>query len=194
MDDENWPELARGFRDGDPDAVRRFWTRFGPLLHQVAAGQMADRLRARVGPEDVVQSACRTFFRRAKAGQLQLDDSESLWRLLCAITVTKVREQARYHLRKKRSFDREVPVASSEDSQGAGFPVAARGPAPDEAAVFADEFAQLLGSLDDEERAIVDLKLQDLTHEEIAERLKMSERTVRRVFARLREKLGGALE
>ncbi len=194
MDDEDWGTLVRGFRDGDPDAVRVFWDRYGPLLHRVADSHMADRLKARVGPEDVVQSACRTFFRRAKAGQLQLDDSEGLWRLLCAITLNKVRKQARYHRQQRRSLDREVPAASSEDSTSGGVPVADHRPAPDEAVAFADEFEQLLDGLNAEERAIVDLKLQDLTHEQAAERLGVSERTVRRVIQRLRAKFGRDLD
>jgi len=56
------------------------------------------------GPEDLVQSACRTFLRRAQIGQFRLADSEELWRLLCAITLTKVREQTRFHMRQKRGL------------------------------------------------------------------------------------------
>lgn len=189
MDDERWRAWVSGFLAGDADVTKAFWDQYGPLLERIAARNMAERLRMRVGPEDVVQSVCRTFFRRAKAGQLTLTDAESLWRLLCAITITKVREQARYHLREKRSLDREVHAAPTDDSTDGRFQLAAPGPGPDETVAFADQFARVLESLDDEERTIVDLKLQELTHDEVAERLGISERTVRRVFKGLQAKL-----
>jgi RNA polymerase sigma factor (sigma-70 family) len=189
MNDDSWQQQIRGFLNGDSSTAKEFWDQYGPLLERVAAKHMNERLKMRVGPEDVVQSACRTFFRRAKAGQLKLDDSESLWRLLCAITLTKVREQARFHSRGKRSVDREVHAANSDDSTAGQFHIAAAGPAPEAEVIFADQFAHILGTLDEEERAIVDLKLQELTHDEIADRLGMSERTVRRVFKTIQAKL-----
>jgi len=184
------PDWLAGFLQGDPALVRDFWTRYGPMLERVAASHIGERLRAKLGAEDVVQSACRTFFRRAKAGEFRLEDAEALWRLLCAITVTKVKEQARFHTRKKRSLDREVPAT---DSQGAAIPIPAAGPAPEAEVEFADSFQNLLESLNEEERAIVDLKLQDLTHDEVAERMGISERTVRRLFKQLERKLSTAL-
>ena len=42
-------------------------------------------------------------------------------------------------------------------------------PNPAEAAEFADFFQQALAGLADEERQVVDLKLQELTNEEVAE-------------------------
>ena len=137
-----------------------------------------------------MQSACRTFLRRAKGGEFQLEDSEGLWRLLCAITLTKIREQTRYHLRKKRGLDQELHAAAlpGQDSV-ASFDIEAAGPTPAEAAEFADQFQQLLASLDEEERQIVDLKLQEFTHEEVAEKLACSERTVRRVIKRIQTRL-----
>src|SRR5688572_16473353 len=110
QDEQRWQKWILGFHNGDPEVLREFWDQYGPMLHQIASKHLADRLKRRVGPEDIVQSACRTFLRRVQGGQLQLDDSESLWRLLCAITLTKVREQARFHSRKKRGMDQEVPI------------------------------------------------------------------------------------
>ncbi|MBI1831908.1 MAG: sigma-70 family RNA polymerase sigma factor [Planctomycetes bacterium] len=193
-DDENWQRWLQAFRDGDPAAVRDFWDRYGRLLHQVANNQLGAKVRRRVGPEDIVQSACRTFFRRARGGEFELDDAEGLWRLLCAITLTKVREQVRFHTRKKRGLDQEVPIAPPAGESGAGFQPADKNPDPAELAEFADSFEKLLGSLEEEERQIVDLKLQECTHDEIAAQLGISERTVRRIFKRIQSKLGRVLE
>lgn len=191
---ENWERLVQGFRAGDQQIFQEFWNEYSPQLHKIAEKHLADKLRRRIGPEDVVQSACRTFFRRIQGGMLELSDSESLWRLLCAITLTKVREQARFHLRRKRGLDQEIQAASATDSSSEGFPFTAPGPSPAALAEFADQLQNLLASLDEEERQIVDLKLQEFTHEEVAQKLGLSERTVRRIFKRLQAKLARAFK
>src|SRR5438128_353918 len=85
-DEARWQKLIDGLRAGDNQVVREFCAQYGDMLHRVAAKHLPRGLRRRVGPEDVVQSACRTFLRRARVGEFQLDDSDGLWRLLCAIT------------------------------------------------------------------------------------------------------------
>jgi RNA polymerase sigma-70 factor, ECF subfamily len=194
-DEERFARLITGLRAGDEQVVREFCGLYGDLLLRLADRHLPDRLRRRLGPEDVVQSAYRTFLRRARAGEFHLDDSASLWRLLCAITLTKVREQTRFHLRQKRGLAREtpLPVASSTDSTP-GIEPAAAGPSPADAAEFADQFQLLLASLDEEERQVVDLKLQDYTNDEVAERLGCSQRTVRRLLKRVQAQLARAFE
>jgi RNA polymerase sigma factor (sigma-70 family) len=109
--------------------------------------------------------------------------------------LTKVREQARFHLRRKRGLDHEVePGAAGPEGSPSVWHPADPGPSPAETAGFADQFSQLLGTMDEEERQVVDLKLQDCTNEEIAERLACSERTVRRLLKRVQSQLAGAFE
>ena len=194
-EEEYWDHLIRGLRSGDRNVVHDFCQRYGASLERLAAKHLPAGLRRRVGPEDVVQSACRTFLRRTQGGEFQLADSEDLWRLLCAITLTKVREQARFHLRQKRGVDQEVALeAPSGDSLVSAFQPVARGPTPAEAAEFADQFEKIIGALDEEERQVVDLKLQECTTEEMAERMGCSERTVRRILKRVQTQLAQAFE
>ena len=178
-----WESMIRGLRGGDDDVTRDFCEQYGAALERVADRNLQTRLRRRFDPEDVVQSAFRTFLRRASGGQFQLPDSESLWRLLCSITLNKVREQARLQLRQKRTPKREVRLKAGADS--VGVTPKAPGPAPEEIAEFAEQFEQLMGSLNEEERRVVDLKLEDCTQAEVAERLGTSERTVRRILKRI---------
>jgi RNA polymerase sigma factor (sigma-70 family) len=185
--------LVAGLRAGDPVVVREFCEGYGAALHRLAERHLGPGLHRRLGPEDVVQSACRTFLRRARGGQYQLGDGQDLWGLLCAITLTKIREQARFHRRRKRSLDREMPLEAGA-GDGPCRDLADPGPTPDEAVEFADLFGHVLANLDEEERRLVDLKLQDDTNEEAAERLGCSERTVRRLFKRVRARLLRACE
>lgn len=185
--EDGWSRLILGLRGGNSLIVREFCDQYGEALQRLADKHLAEKLRRRVGPEDVVQSACRTFLRRVQAGEFKLADSEALWGVLCAITLTKVREQARFHLRHKRGLDREMDAKPLADESGAGWDFADRQPTPFEAAEFADQFQNLLSGLDEEERQVVDLKLQEFTNAEVAEQLGRSERTVRRILNRLQE-------
>ena len=186
--------LIQGLRTGDSVVVGEFCRRYAHKLERLAGGYMVEGLRRRFGPDDIAQSVCRTFVRRMQGGRFTLNDSESLWRLLCAITLTKVRKRARDHLRQKRGLDREVPrEGRSAEQTGHGIQPAAPDPTPEEIAEFADAFQHLLAGLNDEERRIVDLKLQQRENAQIAEALGCSERTIRRILGRLQEQFETAL-
>src|ERR1700736_3088621 len=144
-----WGRLIQGLRDGDSRVVQDFCEQYGEPLHRIAERRLPAGVRRRVGPEDVVQSACRTFLRRARGGEFQLADSEGLWRLLCAITLTKVREHTRFHLRKTRVLDQKMHLSpASGESDDGSYDIADPRPTPAEAAEFADFYRQALAGLD----------------------------------------------
>lgn len=186
-DDELTRHIA-GLRAGDADALAAFFTRFAPILERLADRNLSPAVKRRLGPEDVALSACRTFFRRTKEGEFTLDDGDAIWRLICAITLTKAREKSRFHHRAKRGIHREVALADGTDSRPGPTPAAA-GPDPADLAEFHDLLEFVLAELDDEERAMLELKLRGHTHDEIAERLGCSERTVRRLLKKIRANL-----
>jgi RNA polymerase sigma-70 factor, ECF subfamily len=181
---------------GDEEVVREFWERYGPQLEQLAGRHIARRLQPRIGPDDVVQSVCRTFLRRSKAGNYDLTDTDGLWRLLCAITLTKVRQHVRFHLRQRRTVLREAPQPSESSVQAPirDAAVAAGQQTPDAAAAFSEQMEQLLGSLDSEEQMLVQLRIEGFTQPEIAQSMGCSERTVRRLLTRVRAKWSRQLE
>jgi RNA polymerase sigma factor (sigma-70 family) len=193
--EDHWRRLIDGLRTGDPRAEHEFWERYGPDLQRLAEQRLSRKLRARVGPEDVVQSVCRSFLRRARGGEFQLPDSGALWQILCVITLTKAAEQARFHSRRRRSVAQETSLdhARADGDTGEFDPVDPHGD-PFGAIVLADQLEQVLASLDERERRIVDLKLQDLTNDDVAERLNLSERTVRRTLKALQDRLTRALD
>ncbi len=192
LNEDDLTRLIAGLRGGDSVVLSEFWNHYGPLLTRIADRKLAAGMRRRFGPEDVVQSVCRTFFRRTKEGEFQFGSSDDLWRLLCAITLVKVREKTRFHLRQKRAVNAEVAITSPTES-GVDRSPEATDPTPAEEVEFADLMQAILGSLDDEERQILELKLQDLTQDQIAVQLSCSERTVRRILKRIQAKLERSL-
>jgi RNA polymerase sigma-70 factor (ECF subfamily) len=155
----------------------------------MADRHLPDGLRRRVDADDILQSVYRTFLRRAEAGEFQLPDSEALWRLPCAITLTKVHEQARFHSRQKRGWGQERSLAAGPEDSRAAYELVDPKPSPAEAAEFAEQFQRLIASLDGEERRFVELKLQLCTNLEVAARLGCSERTVRHLLKRVQSRL-----
>ncbi|MDP6635329.1 MAG: sigma-70 family RNA polymerase sigma factor [Phycisphaerae bacterium] len=194
--EQQWRRMIDGLRGGDPDVIEEFVAKYGHSLERIADNNIATQMGRRFGGDDVVQSVCRTFLRRVEGGQFELDDSESLWRLLCAITLTKVREKARFHMRKKRSLGQEVRAAGGDDDERGGqmLDMPAGDLTPSIQIEFADTFEHLISQLDDEERIVVDMKLQQKSNAEIASELGSSERTVRRILARLMTKFETILD
>jgi RNA polymerase sigma-70 factor (ECF subfamily) len=192
-EEDRWEKFILGLRDGDAQIMRDFCGQYGDRLQRLAEKRLGGKLGRRLDPEDVVQSAYRTFLRRAQGGEFQLGDSDSLWRLLCAITLKKLYHKARANRRQRRDYGREVDLAAASE-EGGGFEPVDRQPLPDQEAAFADQFEQLIASLDDEEQQVVSLKLQGFTNEEAAERMGSSERTVRRIVKRLQHQLERGFE
>ncbi len=173
--------------DGKPSAVEEFWVNYGDSLQRVAERQIASWLRRRVDPEDVVQSACRTFFRRASEGSFSLESKDDLWKLLLTITLNKVRMQARFHSRNRRSISKEQAMPEEANLQPAEWDQAI------EQVELDDMLDVAFTEKDQERRRVLEMWLEGRTQLEIAGILGCSERTVRRIQDRIRKDLGDFL-
>jgi RNA polymerase sigma-70 factor, ECF subfamily len=176
---------------GDEQSMFEFWQAYAPGLERLAHSRLAPELHRRVTGEEIAQSVCRTFLRRSQQGQFTLTGSESLWRLLCAITLTKVRQHTRFHLRKRRGLNREVSLSDDAGCEGHAMPQQATA---EETLAFADQMAYLLSKLHDEERHIVEGKLEGKSNAQIAAQISCSERTVRRLLNRVESQWSRELE
>ena len=100
-------DATRAEREPTPDEVV---DRFVDRLIALARSRLSPKLARRIDPEDIVQSACRSFFRCVNAGRYELRQSNDIWKLLAAITVNKVRRQVERNTaaRRKSSLTRFV--------------------------------------------------------------------------------------
>jgi RNA polymerase sigma-70 factor (ECF subfamily) len=169
---------------GDEDAARLIVERYVDRLVALARQRLSPRLARRFDPEDVLQSVFRTFFDRAKAGQFHLEGPDDLSKLLTRITIHKTLRQVAFHRAAKRNPDRET--AHAEDEPQKLLELLDREPSPEEANVFVDLLDDFLSQLQTQDRQIIELRLQGQTNLEIADRLGVSERKVRRLMERIR--------
>lgn len=176
-------DLLRQWRHGDEAAAEAIFARYAERLTRLAKSRLSARLAARVDPEDIVMSAYRSFFVAARQGRFDVERGGDLWRLLVEVTLHKLCRQAARHQTQRRSIEREQHLADRTD-----VPIAIAGdePTPDEALAAAEELEAVLRQLPVRGRRALELRLQGFEHEEIAERLDCTERTVRRRLSEAR--------
>ena len=185
---DSFTEFLARLRDGDDAAARELFGRFAHQLIALTLRHIDAGLRHKVDPEDVVQSAFKSFFARYGDGNLDDVNGNSLWGLLTLITVRKCAERAAYHRAACRDAAREASPPREEETAPWLEPFG-REPTPLEAAVLSETVAQLFAALDEQERPVLELSLQGYTTREISERLGRAERTVRLLREGIRDRL-----
>jgi RNA polymerase sigma-70 factor (ECF subfamily) len=186
-------ELVEKYRRGDQNAAAMLFARYVGRLTSLAQSRLSSKLARRIDAEDVVQSAYRSFFIRARDGQYHLHNSGDLWRLLAVITMNKLRRKVEHHSAGKRQIDQEQNDHGDE-GQPLYHEALTREPSPSDTVAVLEEVELLTRGLTDVQRRMVELRLQGYLIEEIAEEVARSERTVRRVLDKVKDCLEQRLE
>lgn len=182
--------LVERWRAGDQTAADEIHRRYTRRLWALAERQLGERLQRRLGPEDIVQSVFRTFFRHAAQGEYPIDQSGSLWHLLVTITMNKVRREAKHHCAAKRDVGAEIYPDHASDIPY----TVAQGPSPEDAVALVDELERVVAGLAPPELEVVRLCFEGHSAPEIASRVGCSRWTVRRVLDRVGVRLRKRLE
>lgn len=189
MHDENSVDLLKRWKEGDEAAAKVLFDRYVNKLCGLARNRLSERMQRRVEPEDIVQSAYRSFFRLAGEDRYTLSKSGDLWKLLAAITVNKLRGQVEFHTAKKRGVYAEESLAATRSTMGLGPHAIAAEPTAEDAAAVVEELEAVMTELDPLRRTILELALQNTDEPDIAAAVQRSGRTVRRVLADIRANL-----
>ncbi len=176
--------LLNLLKEGDESAANQLFERYVDKLITLAQRRINQRLAGRVEAEDIVQSVFRTFFMRARQGQFHASDVDDITKLLARITVRKTIRQITHHLCAKRSVVRET--SGSTDTSFVLLNHLSRDPTPEEAASLIDELEHLLSQLKPEDQQILELRMQGYSSTEIAAKLGVSDRKIRRLLERVR--------
>jgi RNA polymerase sigma-70 factor (ECF subfamily) len=188
MDDVSINLMMR-WQAGDQQAASELFARYADRLIALARGRLSAQLARRVDPEDVVQSAYRSFFAGAREGQYDLQRGGDMWRLLVAITLHKLQDQVKHHTAGKRSIRAEQNFGSEDSLLGIQPHLLAQAPDPVAAVALVDEVEQLMRRLEPLQRRMLELRLQGHNLYEIAEQTQRSLSTVCRVLDRVKEQI-----
>ncbi|TWT97157.1 protein kinase domain-containing protein [Neorhodopirellula pilleata] len=179
---DDW--LLREWKAGNEQAAEVFANRYAIRLVALVANRLNHRYRSSVDPEEVVQSAMGSFFNAARHSRIEVSGSVSLWRLLATFVRRKMARSIERQSAAKRGGERE---RLSLDDVG---PLAI----VQDARMAEDEVSEVVGllriELPEELFVIVEGLLAGQTQRELADSLRIDERTVRRRLSRVREHLG----
>jgi RNA polymerase sigma-70 factor (ECF subfamily) len=178
-------ELLARWQAGDQEAAGELWQRYAERLIALTRRRLSKKLARHIDPEDLVQSAYRSFFVAARSEHYVLKHSGDLWRLLVAITLNKLQHQFRRHSTQKRNMGLE----GASDHVSHLSHLLAREPSPAEAAALADELQHILRVLSPALREIVAMCLQGYRVHEIAKATGRHVATVRRNLKRVKQYL-----
>jgi RNA polymerase sigma factor (sigma-70 family) len=182
-----------GFQDlmdqiagGSESAVQRLLGLYGDHLCRAVRRRLNRALRPRFDTGDFVQSVWASFFRdRGQLGRFKR--ASDLVAFLTRVANNKVVDECRHRLQtQKANVNRE---RSTCDDAGQEASVPCRDPTPSQIAIADEEWERMRGAVPSRYRAILDLRAAGETHEEIASKLGVNEKTIRRVLDKLRARL-----
>jgi RNA polymerase sigma-70 factor (ECF subfamily) len=183
--DQELQELVASIREGSEDAVWRLIEIYGPHIRRVVRRHLDRRLRSRFDSIDFVQAVWASFFREPIQTR-SFSSPDDIIGYLANTARNKVIDESRrnlsgrYDVRKERSF---------EESRHETEEAAAPQPGPHEVAIVREAWNQLLERQPAAHQEVVRLRLAGASDSDIAARLDMHERSVRKVVDRILEQL-----
>jgi RNA polymerase sigma-70 factor, ECF subfamily len=177
--------LIHLWRQGDQEAARQIVERYIDRLLLLARSRISQRLASRFDAEDIVQSVFRTFFMHVKEGQFVFAHQDDLCKLLVRITLHKTLRQVAFHKAAKRDPSQETDQGEHHREQL--MALLDGEPSPEATAAFLDQLEHFFSQLLPQERQILEMRLQGFSNEEIAKKLDVYDRKIRRVIEHIRD-------
>jgi len=177
-------QWIRGARDGDAESEQALWNHYFETVVRLARGRMFSLQGTVYDEEDVAASALHSVFRGIQQERFpELHDRHNLWRILVTITQRKLRAQ----WRRESAARRNPSPNEAGDAEISIEQIICGEPTPDFVAELMDETECLLEKLgDDTLRRVAVMRIDGLTNDEIAARLRCTTRTVERKMDRIR--------
>ena len=168
------------------EAAWKLVAQYEEYLTRVVRQRMNRQIRRRFDSQDFTQQVWASFFRRYPEMDGEFEEPDNLKRFLRVLAKNKVIDQTRRNLMTKAQKDvreRSLPTLSEN-------PEAMRGhdPTASQCAQANEVWSQILERIKDQPehyRRVVELRCEGLKNEEIAERVGINEKTVRRILRKL---------
>jgi RNA polymerase sigma-70 factor (ECF subfamily) len=184
-------DLIARARAGDGAAVEQLLRSFEAEVRLMVRHRLPRSLRTRFDSMDFVQAIWQSIFASPGRRPLDFENAQHFRGFLAGVAQNKVREEHRRCTRtRKYDLRREERLYVRRGDGGeAPLAVIAPDPTPSQEAQAADRMDQLAAGRTPVEVEILTLRRQGLTFEEIAARIGLHERTVRRVIDALRARM-----
>ncbi len=184
-DNLSFAELIENLEHKREWAVQELVKRYGRHILRVVRRHLGQKLRVRFDSEDFVQAVWATLFVKSSAFR-HIESEEQLVAFLTQIAFHKVIDERRAHTQvQRRNLNREVALPT-EGSVAPNAPVTET--TASQYLMADEELERLQTEIPPNLQWMIDCRLQGMTFDAIAAEGGLHERTVRRVFERLRRK------
>ncbi len=172
--------LMQRIREGSQEAAQELFEIYGPHLFRVVRRQLHRTMRSKYDSADFVQAVWASFF-AVEPEKTHFDTPEALISYLAKIARNKVIDAVRQRFGTiKYNVGRERSLEAAEMFNQRR--VVSREPSPSQVVRAKERKDQIMARLSEAQQPIVALVLEGYTHREIAEKLGLNERTIRRVL------------
>lgn len=190
MDDIDFTGLIAQVKDGDEAAIGRLIERFGPEVRMMVRRRLPAKLRNQFDTVDFTQVVWNSVIADCRDRAEPFDDPKHLLGFLAGVVHNKVAGEYRRRTRtRKYDIGREEPMYVRRGGREVLREVAADDPTPSETVQADDRLEQLVAGRSPVEVRIVELRRQGLTIDEVAARLELHEKAVRRVIDSIRDRM-----
>lgn len=189
MDDVEFSRLMKRARDGDDDAIGALLREFEDDVRLMVRVRLPRALRAQFDSMDFVQAVWKSVLADPDARETDFSGAGHFRGFLAGVARNKVNDEYRRRTRRRKyDLNREEPLYVRRGGRDLPRELAAADPTPSQQIQAIDCLERLVSGRSPREAEILELRRLDLTFEEVADRLGLSDRTVRRVIdeARLR--------
>lgn len=171
---------------GDAEAAAQLLEIYGPHVLRLVRRRLSHRLRSRFDSVDFVQSVWASVFREPDRLRRMMHPDE-LVQFLRAMARNKLSDETRRSFRTlKRSVWRETSMQEVAAQAGVAPEFRdERQPEPSDVAVAREQWDRIFGQSRRRHREIVALRFLGNTFAEIAEQLRIHERTARKIVGRM---------
>jgi len=177
--DTEFAELMRRVAAGDPEASRALFDRYGGHILRVVRRRLSGGLRVRYDSTDFLQDVWKSFF-VTEARRRVFSDPAHLVRFLANMACHKVADG----YRRQTAGRRTAPRPEHSFDSALAHP-AAKEPTPSTCASAKEELDRLMRDRPTIDRQVAVLLAQGDSHNEVAKKLAINVRTVRRIIRRL---------
>ncbi|WZO95790.1 sigma-70 family RNA polymerase sigma factor [Isosphaeraceae bacterium EP7] len=191
MDDADFAGMISRARGGDDAAARELICRFEADVRTMVRVRLPKLLRNRFDSLDFTQAVWASVFVGLRDDSDEsFQDEDQMRKFLGGVVRNKVMEEYRRHTRtRKYDLAREQPLYVRRNGRDRPMDLPGHEPTPSQVVQAGDQLNRLIAGRTDRAAEVIELRRQNLTFEEIAARMKMSERYVRRIVESLRERL-----
>lgn len=174
--------LIREFSAGSEEAAWQIVEIYGPYVLRSVRRALSPKIRNQFDSVDFVQAVWASLI-ASREKLRHVEQPQELIAILSAIGRNKVIDVVRRAKTKKYNIQREVSIDEDGDPFVNSAP--SRDPTPSDVAMARERWEGMMRDQPSHYRSIVVLRLHGNTHQDIANQLNVSGRTVRRVLTRL---------